>query len=282
MLRIAIEDGRAAGQVVDRDDRPAVGATVELAAYDGLGARVRARSDAEGRFEMRGLPLGGATLRATKGERSSRPETIEVREDEHPAEVTLRLLDRREMAVRVVSFAGPVPGATLTFRTESPRATGLVFESVTTGSDGEARISLPPEATAIAAIIDTPGFALDLKRVPVAEATAVLPLSTSGGRLVLDDLQANAESVSVTWLLNSTGDAPVWLLEASSLRRGEARTPGRLSLPTVVPGEYALCLLTPVEIGALVAGTPPTNARCNAGVLLPGERLVLRLPAAAP
>ncbi|HNZ95829.1 MAG TPA: carboxypeptidase-like regulatory domain-containing protein, partial [Thermoanaerobaculia bacterium] len=283
-LRIEVEDGRAAGRVVLTDGNAVAEATVTFAAHGGLGARTSTKSDDEGRFELRGLRLGEGVLHASKGECSSRPERVEVREDAEAEEITLTLLDRFEVTVQALSSDGPVPGATFFWREETPQATGISFRPLAADSHGKCRVSLPADATAFVIAPDTEmsGFAFDLVRVPVAPRTQTITLTRQGGRLIFPAFTSAVEeeggTIAFPWLLHGSASAPLSFVQALARRHGMAGSGDTLVFPIAAPGDYSICLLTPTEIGFALAGPVLPTARCTTGVLRAGETLELRPP----
>lgn len=279
-LRIEIEDGRAAGRVVLTDGSAVAGADVTFAAHGGLGDPVQTTSDDEGRFELRGLSLGEGVLRASKDKRSSRPERVEVREDDEAEEITLTLLDRIEMTLQALSSAGPVSRATFLWRAESPHTDGLTFPSVITDARGEGRISLPADATGLVIAVEASGFAFDLVRVPVAPPTQTITLTQQGGRLILPAPAGAAEAgtFTVPWLFHGSASAPLALVANLARRQAMAGSGDTVNVPNAAPGDYSLCLLTPTEVGFALAGPVLPTARCTTGVLRAGETLELRPP----
>ncbi|MGE0192815.1 MAG: carboxypeptidase regulatory-like domain-containing protein [Planctomycetota bacterium] len=137
---LVLDDGLAiAGEVRDADGRPAAGARVDAVA-EGLVPRAwDALADADGRFEIQGLPPGTVRVRARRGEHASEPVVVELgTEDRDDVELEVPVGGRVRIEVRTeegAPFTGvlvlrrePIGGRLAPGRPQAVRAKAGVVE----------------------------------------------------------------------------------------------------------------------------------------------------------
>ncbi len=99
--------GRLAGRVLGANGTPAAGARVQAASYDPRGARVRrAHSDADGRFEIGGLPRGQVQVLAAGDEATSAMVAFDLSQKPERTDVELQLALTGVIVGRVLTSTG--------------------------------------------------------------------------------------------------------------------------------------------------------------------------------
>jgi hypothetical protein len=187
---VAVPDTVVKGRVVVVEDgqaRGVSGALVMMMRTDGAaserGRKGQLWSDADGRFEVRGLapgPLRMAALAADESRESAWAE-LAVAEGSEPPEVELRLEDNVDLRVRCSVDGKPLPGTeVLGFPSASVSARAF------TDASGTATLRVAPGATG-AGLCSAPGygFALAPRVAEGAESGLAVDIAAEPGELVL-------------------------------------------------------------------------------------------------
>jgi hypothetical protein len=282
-LEILIPDTRAAGVVVDRSGRPVPGARVQafwLDAEEPSPGPATATSDEEGRFELEGLAEGRYRFRARRPDpgsplgydASSPPVEREIRDGRETPEVRLVLEGQRRLSLRVVGPRGPVLGARVSLRPETPDPVRLeALLNLVVGPSGELEAAVPDAAVAVTVLVLPPGLTARWLRLPLPPEGASLEIAVGdvGGTLIADLRRAGESQLGQGLgayrppLLHHAGTW-VALPNLDSWAVIEPDGP-RWVLSDLEPGEYALCP------GVFL------DQRCTSGYLAPGGELVLGL-----
>lgn len=284
-LSIELPDTRLFGQVVMPDGAPAAEAAVLLQAGE-VGTRIQ--TDAQGRFNFRGLPPGSAFLQA-EGKASPDAPTLKARADGLPlvadssyGPVELRLAPSRTLRGRVVSPLGAVVSASL--YVEAGEGMPLRSQSRTDLS-GEFSAEIPADATRARISVLAPGRALQAFSVPT-DAEPTLQLSTEAGDV----------EVEASWLPDAKGrERGSWiavqnglllpmpfLYQWIDLQNGDRAALGRegkMKIGHLPPASYQFCNVTMNDLIAFqLTGALPSAAVCAGGVLAAGGTLRLKVP----
>jgi hypothetical protein len=280
-LEIAFPATRLTGVVVDETGRPRRSATVEVNDPSGTGRAVSTSSDVAGEFVFAGLPEGPATVRASAGQHlSSAAEAVDLREEVEPR-LTLILRPNRMLRGRVVDPSGnPLPDVWLEI---APFTAGGTLDlrhaqAATTDRAGAFEVALPESSRSVHLAILAPGHGLRQQTVAVADLGDVV-VEPGGGTIVVD-LPAE-----VPWadparprpvLVDGAGHHLFLGLLAQWARlHGVAVDPaaGRLVIPSLAPGVYAVCWMGPEEM----MRQRSSGQGCRSGELATGSELLLRL-----
>jgi hypothetical protein len=287
-VEVAIPDTKLPGEVVDELGRAVPEAIVETTSFQDAKGRPRRpsrfRSDAEGKFEIRGLPTGPTAVQARLDERASDWAQVALPEGREGPYLKLVLRRDAELRGRLLSANGPVPGAVVSaFPEMSAQPVGEGVEDVT-GPDGSFMLRLPAGSPAATLLVMAPGFALRMARVTLdSKAPLEITAEAGGGTLVLETGQRFDQAgrpFPMTWLVHDgTFTSPYFLQRWPRLLRHDpgAQPEGTLVLPQVMAGYYALCAGSDAT-RALRQGQEAPVARCSGGFLAPHGQLTLRVP----
>lgn len=279
-IEIEIPDTVLAGTAVTESGQPVASAVVTVSRRtippeSGL----QVSTDTDGRFEFAGLPAGLVAIRGESRELSSGQALVFVTEDRQSPPVRLVLRERRRLAGRVESAAGPVPGVGLHF---FPVGTEMTAYNATTGADGEFEVSLPASADDVQVIAMAPGFALSTSRSAVDGRALRIALGQDGGTLVLEgpgDPERLEDAGRAPLVLHRGSFLTLDLLFRWALLNGADPADPALRVPMMEPGDYTLCIGGWGDLQRSVRGQNGSAARCTGGYLPPGGELRL---AAAP
>lgn len=279
--RIEIPDTTLRGTAVDELDRPLPGAHVRA-----VGVTTVETDSPDGRFEIRGLSPGRVRLEAEyyrPGE-SLFAESVELHlaDGETREDVRLVLRPQKEVNGQVVDGQGRgVLGATvLAMLVQDDRLLTSAIRDAVTDVDGVFRMRLPAATRDLTLNVLPPGFAAT--QAPVTfdgdedEKTVIVPVDPVGGTVTLTR-SLGQEDHSLH--LYHRGILAVPYLRRWARLHGEERTPTRLAIPMLEPGEYTACVLPDYSWWS----HPPADADdlCASGTLTPYGELVLDLSAAS-
>ncbi len=276
-LDLEVPDTRLVGQVVDQLGQPVTGAEVSIFSLDGVVRPSSSKSGEDGRFSLLGLEPGSFGVSAQVGDASSDMVPVSLAEGKAPPELRLVLRGKQRVAGWVHSEGRGVPGATITAWPDLGSAPGLAFERAVSGPDGWFEVQLPGSAQAMSLLVDAPGYARTLRRVPLETGDAVvLEMDRYGGTL---DLSTGVGKGPSAFVVHDGAFLPVQVL-AQLLRAPEGGAEGSVSLPNLAAGPYVLCAGTGV-LGALRSAHEPPAQECSSGILPPLGALQLELGPAA-
>lgn len=273
---IELPDTRVFGHVVDAQGR-AVKRGMLLAASESL--RQIAYANAEGKFDLRGLPPGPLALLAKEIGKDSAGQSertlVNVAEGGEVGPVELRLRSMKRLEGIVSSSRGPVAGALVQVKARPP----VVGEGqATTGPDGAFSLEIPDNVASIEAAVSAPGYGVQAFPLAAGEKAISLTLSETAGDVVIalpDPAELQRENRQVTLFQNGM-ELPMTLLQGGA---PDASADGpALRFTGLAPGSYSACLVRiPVaSTGALDPVTIPEGA-CVAGQLAAGATLPLTL-----
>jgi hypothetical protein len=272
---ITLPDTRIFGNVLDEHGKPAASAQVIF-----MSERVETldSSDALGGFELRGLPEGTAWLAASKDGRGSARVDASLVDGRAIGPIQLRFLPMRRLSGKVLSPAGPVPGAQVTVvATVPPVGGGIVLSE----PDGSFDIELPEVTQRITAVVAAPGYALRAFDAAV-ETPVSFPVSRDEGdleiRLGLSTEELTRRDLRVAVYQNGLELLPNTLREWSR-QQGQPwpvslSAPVAVRIPGLAPGDYRICLV-PLRIEGEPAVSP--RMECDSGALFASGALALHL-----
>lgn len=268
------------GSVVSPDDKPQP--NVQVTAEDSNGARTTTSTDSTGRFEISSLPPGKYTAVADAYDGSSDRVPFEKTEG-GGSELKLVLNPYKRTKFLVVSNQGPVADAAV----QVWIAPGVPRAFVRSDDSGHFDVGLPPGTTEVGLTVGAPGYAIKLTRQPIA----------SGGDEPADAHTINLDAAAGTLVLNfhapdrpMDNSAMLYLVHNGAIQ--DARTLAGwgtdqagvgdnasgnvpVTIDTVEPGDYALCVITDQsQVAAIWSGALPSN-RCSKGSLDQDETLTL-------
>lgn len=281
-IEIDIPDTTLAGEVVDETGKAVPQASVQLDS----GPRDRRKNsrfetDAEGKFRIRGLAPGPATVEAEAGERTSGWASVVIVDGGESPWLRLVVRARREVQGRVFSSVGAVPGAHVQGFPDLGSAGVATGVEATSDPSGRFSFGLPAGSRSVHLRVMARGFALRILKASVDSDQALqIPLETQGGTLVIERPRAEEGTPPPTPLLFHGGSfVPLELLRSwVQLQRVRWTDRGPLTIPGLEAGEYALCA-GQEAVAAALAGTEPPASLCNRGFLVPSGELILKAPA---
>lgn len=277
---IRVPDTRLRGSVVDEKGQAVPQADLLFMAPRKLPSKVA--TDAEGKFDVRGLPAGSLFVHAVKDEKESDWLEARVEEERETPELRLILRSRQPIQGRVYSSLGPVPGAQVSAMAPPDQTTAASADQAVTGPAGEFTVKLPAGIQAVHLSVLAPGYATRMLFVPLGvEPVLEIPLEPVGGTLIFDLGDRTLEQLrgTATGIL-SHGGSFVPFLEAlrwAQLQRAAQLDPHRLVLPNMEAGDYLLCA-GPESYLSIPRGLAPPAHQCSRGTLAPLQELILPLP----
>ena len=276
-VEIAVPDTTLAGEVVGEDGKAVPQAFVQV---DSTGPRdkqkgSRFETDAEGKFRIRGLAPGPASVEAEDGERTSGWTSIVIADGGESPWLRLVVRSKREVRGRVFSPAGAVPGARIQGFPDLGSAGVATGVEATSDPSGQFSFGLPAGARAVHLQVLAHGFAFRMLKASVdSEQALQIPLESQAGTLIVE----RAEMKAAPLLFHGGSFVPVDLLRSwVQLQRAPWTDRGPLVIPGMEAGEYALCTGREA-VGAALAGAEPPASACSRGFLSPYGELLLRTP----
>jgi hypothetical protein len=281
--RIEVPDTALMGQVVDElGAPPKTLARVALLRLDGESGFTSTETAATGHFELYGMPPGAYNVSAETADASATPVTIDVGEDVETS-VRLVLHPESQLTGTVISDSGPVPGASvLVYFLARTGAGGRMIEERRTTPSGRFEVPVPADAVAVRFLVMAPGYTLDVTRVSEAKHVEIV-LERIAGTIRLEAIE-DAVSIredSTVGLLMIDGEAVDLprIVAWARLHDAKLTEDGALSVPSMPPGQYALCRLTIQEAVLVMDGAAlPSAQACTEGYLTPGGELRLIAP----
>ena len=278
-VELQIPDTRLQGRVVDEQGRPVGRAFLLLQPLRKLPST--AESDAEGAFEVRGLPPGPLFVHAEDGERESEWLQAHLKEDEDTPSLQLVVRTRMTVQGRVFSDRGPVAGARVEAMGELSEAGAGSGDQTVTGPAGEFTLKLPAGTRMMTLSVLAPGNATRMMLVPLGtEPVLEIPVEPVGGTLVFDFGARTVQEfmASRAGILAHGGAFVPFGVTRRWVQMGRIPQPDphRLVLPNMEAGEYILCFGAAQE--AVARGQEPPPGQCTGGSLAPLQELTLGIP----
>jgi len=271
---------RLRGLVVDEHGQAVSQANLSFIVPTKLPSKVA--TDREGKFDVRGLPVGSLFVHAVKDEMES--EWLEARIEEASESPELRLVLQARQAIQGLVHAshGPVPGAQVSATAPPSQATAGSGAEAISGPSGEFTLKLPAGIPAVHLAVLAPGYATRMLFVPLgSEPILDIPLETVGGTLIFDLGDRTLDEIRGTGIgILAHGGTFVPFMTTvrwSLLQRAPQMDPHRLVLPNMEAGDYLLCV-GPESYLAIPRGQAPPAHQCSHGSLAPLQELVLPLP----
>lgn len=271
-IELRVPDTTLEGEVVDETGRRVEGASISLTG----GRKVSdTTSDRNGRFTVRGLAPPYVFIEAEEADRSSGPIQVTLEDGRKAPWLRLVLRDNFEVRGKVISLAGPVPGAEVL---AWPALDQVPFASDArdvTRPDGGFSLRVPARTHALSIFISAPGHAFRMARVDVQrERLLEIPLESVGGTLVLEAPRPSAGGRSPSPLLLHGGTfTPLLIIQRwAALQRVEQVDEAQLVVPNMESGIYSLCV---ESAGYIREGKEPPAENCASGVLYPNGELKL-------
>ena len=273
-VEVRVPDTTLEGEVLNESGKPVPGALIHL-----TGSRKFSdfAAGADGRFRVRGLAPPYVFVEAEKGDLSSGPIHAALVEGRESPRLRLVLRSNLEIRGRVVSVAGPVPGAEVLAWPALERAAFASDDRSVTGPDGTFHLRFPAQARALTLFVSAPGHAFHMGQVFLEPGRPQeILIENVGGTLVLELPAAIGAGPGPAPLLVHGGTfTPLLLLKRwADMQRVEQTDPHKLVIPNVESGSYSLCLNAGAE---LRQGKEPPAGRCASGVLYPNGELTLSL-----
>jgi hypothetical protein len=276
-LEIILPDTRVFGRVVDEQRKPVPAAdlTVQSESLD-----LWASADAEGSFEVRGLPEGPVWLAAESSSRVTDRVVATLVEGRAAGPIELRFRQTKRLRGTVVSSRGPIAGSRVLILSRSPDPGGGV---ATTGADGTFDVEVPKATSRIAAIISAPGFALRAVAASAEDESLTFQVTEEQGfldvRLPLTGEEFARENLTLAVFQNGlplpTSLLNQWAFDHGQPRGGADQT---FRVPNVAPGDYRVCLLSRQQELMLAWSEPSQGPGCDSGFLASGATLTLKPP----
>lgn len=271
-LRLELPDTRLRGLVVDDDEQALAGVPVQVVNSDVGRLEMQLLTDEEGRFEVEGLRPGGLMARAELGDMESTWVPVQLIESMEGPEIRLVVGRGREVVGRVMSSAGPVPGASLMLMPHSVGPAPSRSIRAATDHEGRFRVSAPAATQRLDLVVMAVGFSARILSLDLRSGEEDLELwvepATAGGQLVL---ALGDRPVGSASLLRGSATSGLLILSEWSRLHGEyGRDQDLIRLPAMEAGDYQLCAFD--EAGRT----------CRSGYLRPSGELELVLPEGRP
>jgi Carboxypeptidase regulatory-like domain len=281
-IEITVPDTTLAGEVVGEEGKPVSMASIQV---DSTTSRERQKgslfeTDAEGKFRIRGLAPGPATVEAVAEERTSGWTSIVVADGGESPWLRLVVRSRQEVNGRIFSGAGAVPGARIEGFPDLGSVGVATGVEATSDPSGQFSFGLPAGARAVHLQVLALGFAFRILKAPVDSGqTLQIPLESQAGTLIFERAEPGDGAPPPLPLLFHGGSfVPVESLRRwVHLQRAPWTERGPLVVPGMEAGEYALCAGREA-VGAALAGTEPPPSSCSRGFLAPFGELLLKAP----
>jgi hypothetical protein len=180
----------------------------------------------------------------------------------------------RRLSGRVLSPAGPVPGAEVTLIATVPPVGGGVVQSE---ADGSFEIEIPEIAQRVTAVVAAPGYALRAFDAAVGPPLSLAVSAEQGDleiRLGLSTEELTRRDLRVVVYQNGLELLPntlrAWSQHQGQPWPGPQPSPMVLRIPGLAPGEYRICLI-PLRL------QEETPMECSSGTLFAAGTLILHL-----
>jgi hypothetical protein len=283
---LRIPDTLLHGEVVDPTGAPVPEAHVYgnvLGIEESMVADV---TDADGWFQVRGVHEGLYSLHAKKatpaGLRQSASARELVRESSTPPPVRLVLQDSWSVAGVVTGDGVPVINARVLAIPADPG--GRVSQvgpipSSQTDMNGSFSLEIPSAALSAQLIIEALGHAYHVQRLyshSLEPGQAMqIALEDATGTLELGP----ASDLTNLVMVRGHGIPRRMLMRWAHDNGSTVADDGNVRVPSMPPGQYAYCRVTPQELMLVCGGGAiPKQDACTSGQLIPGGTLNLRLP----
>jgi hypothetical protein len=239
------------------------------------------RSDERGRFWVRGLAPGTVNLQARSADAQSEP--LEVQVVERGGWPATHLVVRKLIAVSgaVHGPLGAVVGAEVVAfpigRVASPA------QSIS-GVDGTFELHVPAWPAQFMITVVAPGFAFRHLRVDGAHLRAgglSLEVESAGGTLIVAEGENAVDGKKELPFIVHDGLPVPWpdIARLQALSHIANHDPGTMIVPSLEPGDYAVCRVPIAEATPLFACLLPPTARCSASTFVTaGGQAVVTMP----
>ena len=266
---LTLAPATVSGVVFSADGQPAAGVDVSCESLEQTWQSGLAATDRAGRFRFVALPPGRYRVTA---EGCAEPQDFAVAEGgEH--ELQFIVAPPVRLQGQVLADGLPVGGAAV----HVWRGPGVALDPVLTSSDGRFEVNMPSDVAEIGLTVLAPECALTILRIPVAATEALtITVDRSWGQLVLD-LTNRQPGADIFLVGHNASLETIETLNGWANDHGGGHNDGRLVVPQVAPGEYALCMAGPADVAALWNGEI-VQGPCTTGVLDAGGTLSLTLP----
>lgn len=255
-LRLSVPDTSLSGRVLAEDGAPATRAMVSVMTTDHA---FEAPADANGEFQLRGLPAGSVRLLATdrSSGASSAAVTIRMQEQTRHEPVELRIAKMRKITGTVISGGQPVVGASVAVT--GIDVAGMVRETITDLA-GTFNASIPASAKRAQFIVSAPNRTLQPFELAVAEAPVVLDVAPVGGTLEITSAGAAGPRLAIR---HNGASIPLQAVFTWLSAHGQPLTDSLdLTIPDLAPGHYQVCAASGCNEGMLA---PRGTLRLQAG-----------------
>lgn len=261
-IEISLPGTHLSGEVLE-DGQPVAGVPVTLV-RDGEQLRRGAilMSNDEGTFDLRGLPEGTYFVSASSGDRTSPWTPVSLQEDLESPSIRLELQKKVKLSGQIYSSSGTVPGAQVIAIPVGGDPQLAFAERSTSGVDGSFTLDIPYGSVAIDLLVVPPGFALQMRRVPLSPDGSdplMLLVEPMGGKLVLQSRPSKGSSS----VLHHDGAAiPVKFLVSLLLPTGVVSFgDSALTFHQMPQGDYSSCPIEVSEKEPCVQGFLPPNGQ---------------------
>lgn len=278
-VNIEVPGTRLFGRVVDPEGRPAEQATVSVLESDG--ANQGLLTEAEGRFEFRGVAPGNLTLGAQsrRGDLVSAEQALALPDDGEIGPIELRLRATTRFAGRVRSARGVASGAVVSAMGVRPARYGN--DRTRTAADGSFEVKLPTVVEGAVAVVGVSGFALTAFELRPGEKSDLF-VPEAGGTVEVDlgaSLRRRLVELDAWLMVFQNGmELPAHALADWARTHGEPAFGLKASrFSELAPGEYTACVVPIAARFALgqTGWSPKLAVECRSGSLVSGGTLRL-------
>lgn len=283
-VEIVLPDTKILGEVVQEDGAKVAKARV-IAVELTTAYPTALETDAEGRFEVVGIPEGLLNLMADKAGSRSDEVAVQITEGATPPPVRLVLRKTQEISGTVVSSAGGVPGARVFALALSPSSSGFVPKGSqsTTDAQGRFQIEVASSAAEVQIVVLPPGFAASLQRLQgIPKGPLEIRVDPRGGTLTFRPVDLgkpeDPASARLIVLLNGAFVDESLLRMWAEINGVRNADPGQLVIPQLPAGTYTACWARLSDAMQIFRSGIPGSAACDSGSLSPGGELILEAP----
>lgn len=270
-LEIDFPDTRIHGDVADADGKKVAGAVISYFSHltKAMGS---VSSDAEGKFEILGVPPGPVNLNARKDALQSPGIILTVEEGSDDPPQRLVLHEQVEIEGLVVQSGSPVAGTRIVAWPDFASTSLASVFTQTSSPEGTFRFEVPGFVSQLTVFVEARGIQRLLRHPVRSSERLIVETDVAGGELIVDltSLVAGrgAEALVQVSLMRDGISLPhlIW----SFLGITATSTPGLYRLGLFEAGNYGLC------VGMAAPGS--ASPVCTNGYLAPNAALRLEPP----
>jgi hypothetical protein len=254
-LAIALPNTAITGAVTDESGNT-ISAIVNIGGTTGT---QQIHTNDDGSFFVSGLPPGNYSLEASAFLKESPPTNVIVSETVGDP-VKLVVEDVEKIHGRVISDFGPITGAIVVITPTNVLARNVPVNW--TDEAGEFATFAPHGTLEVNMLVIAPGYPVKFFHSPMHRGLLTIPVPQSGGAMRVP----KGAGERGPYLLHNGAIESVFgmLWTSSAIDEGDV-----FAVPSIEPGPYTLCMLSPDEALAVRASSALPPGRCHSAFLPP-------------